>query len=105
MNPRRTGIGAMHFPRFSEVSRMATRAVEYLSVEQVDIDAEARLDGRRIGHIWCVRDGDRLKISDLEVVDEHRGLGIGGRLLRLVLQTADQTSVREVWGLVTEKDL
>ena len=70
-----------------------------------DLDVEARLDGRRIGYIWCVRDADRLKVSDLHVEPEFRRHGIGGRLLRMVLTSADKEGVREVWGLVTQEDL
>ena len=39
----------------------------------------------------------------MEVDDGHRRREIGRQLLRLVLNAAD--GVREVWGVVTEKDL
>jgi hypothetical protein len=58
-------------------SRMDFSRVEF-EVDDEVLDVEARLDGRRIGYVWCVRDGDRLKLSDLHVDKDFRQHGIGG---------------------------
>jgi len=84
---------------------MQNRRATFLIVDEDDLDAEALIDGRRVGYAWCVREGERLKVSDLHVDDGHRHQGIGGRLLRIVLAAVDAANVREVWGIVTADDL
>jgi hypothetical protein len=53
--------------------------VEYVITDVVDLDAQASLEGRQVGYIWCLRDGRGLKIAGLNVVDRHRRQGIGKR--------------------------
>jgi GNAT superfamily N-acetyltransferase len=73
--------------------------------DEEEVDAEARHGGVRIGWLWCERDGDGLKISDLHVEQEYRGHGIGDQLLRMVLEAADRRGISAVWGLITADDL
>jgi ribosomal protein S18 acetylase RimI-like enzyme len=79
--------------------------VAYTITDPDDLDIEASLEGRRVGYIWCLRDGCRLKIADLQVAQAYQRRGIGARLLRTVLQAADGAGIDEVWGVVTDDDL
>ena len=84
---------------------MSVGSVRCVIVDGEDLDAEALLDGVKIGYANCFREGDRLKICDLQVDDGYRRRGIGRQLIRFVLEVADGAGVGEVWGLVTEQDL
>lgn len=96
--------------------------------EDDDLDVEAYLQERRVGHAWCVLEGRRLLIADIRVDDRHlvrwpfchnllrrlgvpcrwvsfRGRGIGGRMLKRLLLEAEAIGVEEVWGSVVQSDI
>jgi GNAT superfamily N-acetyltransferase len=102
--------------------------VEYVVVDPVDVIAQARLHGVRIGYAHCVRTGDRLLLGDINVLAEMpvvqrtlgervlalfmnpdaqrlRHRGIGSELLERVLHEADEAGIQETWGCVKQEDL
>ena len=80
--------------------------IEYVITDEDDLDVEVRLDGRRVGYLWCLRDGDRLKLADLRIdEDKFRHQGYGSGLLRFVLDRANALGIQEVWGVVTADDV
>ena len=81
------------------------RPVEYVIVDEEDLDAEARRGGVRIGYIRCVVDGNRLVLCDIVVDEAERGLGVGSTLLKTVLREAEVRGIHETWGSVTADDL
>lgn len=87
------------------LAAMLSRSIQYAIVDDEDLDAEAVLDGVRIGNANCTREGARLKIADIEVKEYARRRGIGTRLLQLILRAADAAQGREVWGSITAEDL
>jgi hypothetical protein len=107
---------------------MGLGKIEYMIIDDEEFDAEARLNGMRIGYANCVRTGDRLMLADIKIFDEPpqgrptlirrlqsffgagrpiqlRRRGIGSELLALVLREADSAGIRETWGSVTHEDL
>lgn len=86
---------------------MRRREIEYVISEndEEELNIEARLDGHRIGYVWCERDRERLQICDLRIDDKQRRRGIGTGLLQRALDSADVAGVREIWGEVTLKDI
>src|SRR4051812_39038104 len=107
---------------------MDLEKVEYRIVDRHELDAEARLNGLRIGYANCIRRADRLQLADIRIEEQFRfgrptivrrllsliGMrrpvrlrcrGIGTELLRTVLRAADSTGIREIWGSVTADDL
>lgn len=81
--------------------------IDYVVTENdsEELNIEARLDGCRIGYVWCERRRDRLQICDLRIDEEQRRRGIGTALLRRLIDDADTAGVREIWGEVTSKDI
>lgn len=79
--------------------------VQYVIIDDEDLDAEAQIDGQSIGYAWSTRTDDRLQLCDIHVDGGFRGHGIGGGLLRFVLATATAAGIHEVWGIVTNDDL
>jgi GNAT superfamily N-acetyltransferase len=87
------------------MSEMSLTNVAIDIVDSDELDAEARIGVRRIGYLWCCRDGSGLQIADLQVNEEYRRHGIGTKLLHLVLTTADEAGIEEIWGGITKDDL
>lgn len=79
--------------------------VQFVIIDDEELDAEAHLGGRKIGYVWNMRTGDRLQLCDIHVDERCRGSGVGGGLLGFVLAAATAAGIREVWGLVTNDDL
>jgi hypothetical protein len=96
--------------------------VEYVIVDRGDLDAEALLNGMRIGYANCVRDGDRLLLADIKITEQMpcdrptlfdrirsifgaraleklRRRGVGGALLKCVLRAADSAGIHEIPSL------
>jgi ribosomal protein S18 acetylase RimI-like enzyme len=52
------------------------------------------VDGARAGRLYVDRREDEIRIVDIALLPEHRGHGIGTRLLRQLLAEADATATR-----------
>ena len=52
------------------------------------------LDGRPVGRLYVARWDDEIRIMDIALLPEHRGAGIGTRLLRDLLGEAAETEKR-----------
>jgi ribosomal protein S18 acetylase RimI-like enzyme len=52
------------------------------------------VDGERAGRIIVARREDELKLIDIALLPEHRGRGIGTRLMQPLLDEADDTGVK-----------
>lgn len=103
---------------------MAPLAIKCVIVDDDDFDAEASLNGMRVGYANCDRNGARLQLLDICVFDEigvqHTGpfrwfnqrfapkkrvrlrrRGIGSALLQRVIDAAETAGVEEIWGWVS----
>ncbi|QOV92122.1 N-acetyltransferase [Humisphaera borealis] len=87
-------------------------------VEEDDFNLEATLDGMWVCRALGTREGDRLRLEDMQVrpdvevpkallkqVGTLRGNKIGTEVLRRFLRRADAEGVREIFGSVTQKDI
>ena len=95
--------------------------------EDDDLDIEALWRGRRIGHVSCMIDDQRLNLCDITVNDEvfvpfpfahnfliflgvpcrranARGLHVGSRLMARLIKEAKSMGIVEIWGSVTDGD-
>lgn len=57
---------------------------------------ELRLGEEVVGHIAYRRDGDVLDLHHTEIADDHEGEGLGGRLVRGVLDDVRARGLRVV---------
>jgi GNAT superfamily N-acetyltransferase len=81
-----------------------------------------------VGYVFCSRDHDRLKICDFKVNDKitvrwpfwhnllvflgipvrkqnFQGLGVGTRMMTLVIEEAKKAGIQEIWGSVVQMDI
>src|SRR5258706_15830876 len=108
---------------------MDVSRVKYVLLnEDRKFEVEGWIDGIRIGWTWCVRDGDRLLLSDIRVQEDEprqwpvfptlllrllgerqprqfRRRGIGSQLLKRLLREADSAGIREIRGSAVALDL
>jgi len=70
-----------------------------------DLDVFAMLNGACVGKALCLKNGNMLKLADIEVNIHLRNLGIGSDLLRMVRQKVDDAGIKEIWGIITREDL
>lgn len=87
------------------VQSMTRGRVKFMLVDEQDLDVKAFLDGSAVGQAWGTRDGDTLKLEDIEIKDAYRHRRIGSALLTFMLRLADSAGIREIWGVVTAEDL
>ena len=105
-----------------------------ISIKFMDHDGHwifnAKWKDRRIGYVWCTLEENRLHISDFVVEQalcvpwsprwlndlrcflriacprrNFRGLGIGSRLMDVMIDQARRTGIFEAWGSVTMDDI
>ncbi len=76
---------------FSEADDSPAQIARYIELGEVLV---ARRAGRIIGHIQSIRDSSGMEIKSLAVLPAERGRGVGGALLRAVLDACVAPAVR-----------
>jgi ribosomal protein S18 acetylase RimI-like enzyme len=77
------------------------KKIEYnLINDGVDFNVVAQNDAVEIGSVQCDREGDHLTLADIWVSEQKRRKGIGGELLKRLVEAADNATIRLIVGSI-----
>lgn len=86
------GLPREHWGPFVE-HQFAAQSHHYESYENITFEV-VLVDGQPAGRLIVARWSEELRVVDIALLPEHRGGGIGGRLMRGVIEEAEERGVK-----------